>query len=916
MKHIYSIFTLLLFQSLCAQPQVVAPIASINNYKNTEHNLNHLYKVISSDNGDSYVLGTSNQTFSTRDVFVSKLNSNLDTLWTYVIDTPDHYSIDEFKNAEIDSNGNLYIHSLNLIYFNYYETTSKHYVTKLSASGELIYQKNLDEIAQENGDFFSYLTTNRPYTFSHIDSNDNFVIVFNHLSPLNQITFIKFLQNNTSQIVHRNDILPYDEMVDHYGYMSRFYYLNGAYYYFTSVKKLESYTSYEYRINKMLEQGYVSLNLTPIVPSNQIFVDFRSTELKSNENHSVLYFTFDSKYISDSYFTFATTSDLSLLGHYHDSVRYNKFHDSQILNNGNIRLFGNSFLNYNATESQLSEVTLSTTGNVIQDSLHPDFDANRLITVNNDYIGVVYNDSVAIVNTNWETDFDFSNISVRDAKSIIKRDSTFYLYGEKYGTYSSFLPENTSDIKTIAYRVKDKDTEVKTYEYQGEGNASCSVHIRNQFMSDLSSVFTYYCVDGDNSKEYIKKVDSEYNELFDIELEKRVVNNMIIDEDDNIYYTTLASLGPYTTQYYLNKRNSDGELLFEIPYSQFNELLYFNNKLYTISYNEELSNSFEINKTTGNPIQNIDFVKNRPIANIIDGNDNYRYYLTTENIPDAYIWNTYVKVYKNFQLYQTTSLGYNYETAISSAVVDEEENTIYFSLYNSLQAVNTLFKCNLDGGFSSTLVQNNISPLFVINNSVYLTSTESLIQRDKNTLTQINELDGVFINRYHKYKNFIFKTLGLNKEITVLDENLQEVAEIHIANNFHFINIDPLDRLHFNNSFTQSYLLDSTIDWQISNIQLYDFSFLTLDLGNFDKKSEHLFKIYPNPTENILNIASADIQQIDEMYIYDITGKRLLIATKDQVEKKNIDVSSLSSGVYIVQIISNSKNYSIKFLKE
>ncbi|WP_178989217.1 YCF48-related protein [Winogradskyella schleiferi] len=67
--------------------------------------------------------------------------------------------------------------------------------------------------------------------------------------------------------------------------------------------------------------------------------------------------------------------------------------------------------------------------------------------------------------------------------------------------------------------------------------------------------------------------------------------------------------------------------------------------------------------------------------------------------------------------------------------------------------------------------------------------------------------------------------------------------------------------------------------------------------------------IYPNPTKRVLNI-NID-ESIDEILIYDLTGKQLL--TKEN--SKTIDVSNLRNGIYIVKIYSNNSIISKHFIK-
>lgn len=66
--------------------------------------------------------------------------------------------------------------------------------------------------------------------------------------------------------------------------------------------------------------------------------------------------------------------------------------------------------------------------------------------------------------------------------------------------------------------------------------------------------------------------------------------------------------------------------------------------------------------------------------------------------------------------------------------------------------------------------------------------------------------------------------------------------------------------------------------------------------------------LYPNPIIKILHI---EIEKEFTGTIYDITGKTLM-----NVNTKDIDVSSLSPGIYLLDIISENKHYTKKLIKQ
>lgn len=77
--------------------------------------------------------------------------------------------------------------------------------------------------------------------------------------------------------------------------------------------------------------------------------------------------------------------------------------------------------------------------------------------------------------------------------------------------------------------------------------------------------------------------------------------------------------------------------------------------------------------------------------------------------------------------------------------------------------------------------------------------------------------------------------------------------------------------------------------------------------------------IYPNPTNGLIRINALNsiINNINKIEIIDLNGKVILVQSfSDRHFKNNLDISFLSSGVYLCNIYSGSDLYSIKLLKQ
>lgn len=73
------------------------------------------------------------------------------------------------------------------------------------------------------------------------------------------------------------------------------------------------------------------------------------------------------------------------------------------------------------------------------------------------------------------------------------------------------------------------------------------------------------------------------------------------------------------------------------------------------------------------------------------------------------------------------------------------------------------------------------------------------------------------------------------------------------------------------------------------------------------------FSYYPNPVKDVLNLKSD--HQISEIRIYDLTGKEIF-AQNIQSSSKEITLSQLETGIYIVRIVINGKTETFKIIKK
>lgn len=74
------------------------------------------------------------------------------------------------------------------------------------------------------------------------------------------------------------------------------------------------------------------------------------------------------------------------------------------------------------------------------------------------------------------------------------------------------------------------------------------------------------------------------------------------------------------------------------------------------------------------------------------------------------------------------------------------------------------------------------------------------------------------------------------------------------------------------------------------------------------------FQIYPNPTHGIVNISSSKINGEVYISLFDINGRKVLNKKVDMSGQATINVSNLSTGIYVMQLISDGKTQTEKLI--
>lgn len=95
-----------------------------------------------------------------------------------------------------------------------------------------------------------------------------------------------------------------------------------------------------------------------------------------------------------------------------------------------------------------------------------------------------------------------------------------------------------------------------------------------------------------------------------------------------------------------------------------------------------------------------------------------------------------------------------------------------------------------------------------------------------------------------------------------------------------------------------------------------DFKVVGEATASVDDFTAAQFKIHPNPTTDFININNGSELEINEVKLVDIQGRILQTINNDNLNEVQIDVSSLSNGMYFLDMQTDSGKVVKKFLKK
>ena len=151
------------------------------------------------------------------------------------------------------------------------------------------------------------------------------------------------------------------------------------------------------------------------------------------------------------------------------------------------------------------------------------------------------------------------------------------------------------------------------------------------------------------------------------------------------------------------------------------------------------------------------------------------------------------------------------------------------------------------------------------------------------------------------------------------NDDSQNFYTLYLADNESLLNAAVFN--NFNSGDQIINLTDnSTYYWKIESYNCFGFtssetwSFTTSTTAGLNDTNQNLFSVFPNPVKDILNIKGNGV--IDNAEVINQLGQRVLYIDGSLLANKQINISSLESGLYFIRLKANNKTEILQVIKQ
>lgn len=856
-------------------------------------------------NNNTIIVGTTEKDSTFTDIITTKIDENLNLVWQNRLSINTDLSYDIPIKSFINSNNELYI--LGRSAFNASNTNGLIFIAKYDDLGELVFNETIGSI--DGSDYVDY-----KYLDAQVNDDGTVNLVYslvdNQSYTANDFTFLK--------LSSQGDILDsFNLEIPQNGIKGI---IKDEKYYFLIAELDETDYTYSYKFYKIQTENDISI--TEITDStftnyynNAVISEQVRLNIDDNENCYLISHNTSvndttekinlSKIDNSNSFVYSiNTSDVEnyfLIGSF-INVQDEIIIVANNLNNNTIDFI-------NVDENNLLKVT-SNPNNLLATGFKKNEDTTFFITTSNSNIRLFSNELVELKSFNTSNSYELVDFVKIDNQSI----STI-------GTrYEKMFPESDYYTQLDIYSEKLNDTQIlNNYSFSGIGTSRAFqqrviIDNDNNYLVLVTEKMgpEYLEIGGANPplNKRIIKYDSDLNKIWESEVPEYIFNlvnhegrdiDFFIDASNNLYLNLPRAGDNYGLGYDLYKVNPNGDFEF-INATYVADKFYANENSIFMAENyflyENSSKLYVLDKNSGNLTEEIDVGHEEFLAIFSIGHDYYFYTYEeiTNNTPD------FLYLYKNGVKLFTRNLSNNY--GIYQYEIDDEGTLLFATDYAGDRRLN---KIDINNSYSYYNTSDDITRIKTFNNGnifLYLDDDSTLIlDENLNYITNGDTIDS--FNPYlMAWGNYLLFGTAFEHSVRVLNEKGRVINYFTIQGSLHnwYSKFDSQGNLIMVGQFGDRIYTLNEYGWfrgfihnygTFNNIQSVD----DIAIDNF----ENDFTIYPNPISDVLNI-NIQNQYIEEIILYDISGKKLSVYNKNF-----IDLKEFKTGLYIIKIYTKTK---------
>jgi len=269
-----------------------------------------------------------------------------------------------------------------------------------------------------------------------------------------------------------------------------------------------------------------------------------------------------------------------------------------------------------------------------------------------------------------------------------------------------------------------------------------------------------------------------------------------------------------------------------------------------------------------------------------------------------------------------TSVFYAQVVTIGTSTMDETQGLPIDPFYKFSYSQNIYLSSEINKSGDINVLTFKMAPGRQLNSSnswvVYLTHTTKTMFTDTSDWVLGPDLTQVYSGTFtHNHGDNIVLTLdtpfnynGTDNLLIAVEENQDsfDSGNDNLLASPVTENRSIMYRSDTNNPEPNSPPVATAVQTYVANV---DISFNTLSINDYD--GDNGFKMYPNPSTNKQVIIQMENTGVKEVSVYDLRGRRVSIINSDKNQVK-IDLSHLTTGIYMVNVVSENKNSTKKLI--